>query len=365
MHSIAPLPSSQRATSSQVGAQKASWRATIHAHPYAAPAVAIAAVVAVAAGAIWWRHLFQYESTDDAFVDARTVAVSAQIVGAIIDLPVTDNQIVNADAVLVRIDPRDYEAAVAQAKAQVAQAGAAIANLDAQIDAQNARIEQAQEQVRQTQAAFEFAQEENARAQELFKTGVGTQQRAQQAASNLHQAEAAFAAAKANAKAAELQLAVLQTQRMEAVGRLEQARAVQSQAETNLSRTEIRAPVVSRVTKLSAAKGSYTQPGLALMMLVPPEVWVTANFKETQLNLMRVGQPVDIRIDAYPGRVFAGHVDSIQAGSGAAFSLLPPENATGNYVKVVQRVPVKIIFKNAPDVFVGPGMSVVPTVKVR
>jgi membrane fusion protein (multidrug efflux system) len=101
------------------------------------------------------------------------------------------------------------------------------------------------------------------------------------------------------------------------------------------------------------------------MMLVPPEVWVTANFKETQLNLMRPGQPVDIRIDAYPGRVFAGHVDTIQAGSGAAFSLLPPENATGNYVKVVQRVPVKIIFNSVPDVFVGPGMSVVPSVKVR
>jgi membrane fusion protein, multidrug efflux system len=134
-------------------------------------------------------------------------------------------------------------------------------NLDAQIDAQNARIEQALEQVRQTQAAFEFAQEENARAQELFKTGVGTQQRAQQAASNLHQVEAAFAAAKANTKAAELQLAVLQTQRTEAVGRLEQARAVQSQAKTNLLRTEIRAPVVSRVTKLSVATGNYTQPG--------------------------------------------------------------------------------------------------------
>lgn len=152
---------------------------------------------------------------------------------------------------------------------------------------------------------------------------------------------------------------------MEAVGRLDQARAVKGQAETNLSRTTIRAPVVSRVTKLSAAKGNYVVPGQALMMLVPPEVWVTANFKETQLNLMRPGQPVDLRIDAYPGRTFAGHVDSIQAGSGAAFSLLPPENATGNFVKVVQRVPVKIVFDSTPDVLLGPGMSVVPTVTVR
>ena len=365
MHSISPLRSNQPATSSQVAAPKTSWRDRIHAHTYAAAMVAIAAGIAAAAGVMGWLHMFQYETTDDAFVDARTVAVSSQITGAIIDLPVTDNQIVNADAVLVRIDPRDYETALAQARAQVAQAEASIANLVAQIDAQNARIEQAQEQVRQTQAAFGFAQEENARAQELFKSGVGTQQRAQQAASNLGQAEAAFAAARANAKAAEMQLAVLQTQLMEAAGRRDQARAVQSQAETNLSRTAISAPVVSRVTKLSAAKGNYTQPGQALLMLVPSEVWVTANFKETQLSLMRPGQPVDIRIDAYPGRAFAGHVDSIQAGTGAAFSLLPPENATGNYVKVVQRVPVKIIFNDAPDVFVGPGMSVVPSVKVR
>jgi membrane fusion protein (multidrug efflux system) len=365
MHSTVPLSSNQQAISSQVEARKNSWWDTIRARPYATAMVAIAAVVSVVAGAIWWRHMLQYESTDDAFVDARTVAVSAPITGEIIDLPVADNQIVNVDTVLVRIDPRDYETALAQAKAQVAQAEAAVANLDAQINAQNARIEQAREQVRQTQAAFEFARDENTRAQELFKTGSGTQQRAQQAASNFRQAEAAFAAAKANAKAAEMQLAILQTQRMEAVGRRDQVLAVQSQAKTNLSRTKISAPVVSRVTKLSAAVGNYAQPGQALMMLVPSEVWVTANFKETQLKLMRPGQPVDIRIDAYPDRIFAGHIDSIQAGSGAAFSLLPPENATGNFVKVVQRVPVKIIFNNAHDVFVGPGMSVVPTVKVR
>jgi membrane fusion protein (multidrug efflux system) len=365
MHSLAPSPDNQQAVSSQAGAQEPSRRDTIRAHPYAAAMVAIAAIIAVTAGAMWSLHLLQYESTDDAFVDARTVAVSSQIAGVISDLPVADNQAVNAETALVRIDPRDYAAAVAQAKAQVAQAEAAVANFDAQIDAQNARIEQAQEQVRQTQAAFEFAREENARAHELLKTGAGTQQRAQQAAANLRQADAAFASAKANSKAAEKQLAILQTQRMESLGRLDQARAAQSQADINLSRTEISAPAAGRVTKLSAAKGNYTVPGQALMMLVPPEVWVTANFKETQLNLMRRGQPVDIRIDAYPGRMFAGHVDSIQAGSGAAFSLLPPENATGNFVKVVQRVPVKIIFDGAPDVFLGPGMSVVPKVKVR
>jgi membrane fusion protein (multidrug efflux system) len=132
-----------------------------------------------------------------------------------------------------------------------------------------------------------------------------------------------------------------------------------------LARTIITAPVAGRVIKLTAAKGGYAAVGQALMMFVPREVWVTANFKETQLNLMRPGQPVDIAIDAYPGRTFAGHVDSVQSGSGTAFSLLPAENATGNYVKIVQRLPVKITFDKMPDVLLGPGMSVVPTVKVR
>jgi membrane fusion protein (multidrug efflux system) len=123
--------------------------------------------------------------------------------------------------------------------------------------------------------------------------------------------------------------------------------------------------VSGRVTKLTAAKGAYAAIGQTLMMFVPREVWVTANFKETQLNLMRPGQPVDITIDAFPGKTFKGHLDSMQSGSGTAFSLLPAENATGNYIKIVQRVPVKIVFDKPPDVLLGPGMSVVPTVKVR
>ena len=146
---------------------------------------------------------------------------------------------------------------------------------------------------------------------------------------------------------------------------LESARAQLAQAATNLSRTIITAPVAGRVTQLTAAKGAYAAVGQALMMFVPRDVWVTANFKETQLDLMRPGQPVDIEIDAYPDRTFEGHVDSVQAGSGTAFSLLPAQNATGNYVKIVQRVPVKIVFNKPPDVLLGPGMSVVPTVKVR
>jgi membrane fusion protein, multidrug efflux system len=158
---------------------------------------------------------------------------------------------------------------------------------------------------------------------------------------------------------------VLEAQIQGATGQLEQARASQQQAETNLSRTTITAPVAGRVTKLTAANGTYAQVGQALMIFVPRNMWITANFKETQLTEMRPGQPVEVTIDAYPGRTFAAHVDSIQSGSGTVFSLLPAENATVNFVKVVQRIPVKIVFDKPPDVHIGPGMSVEPIVKVR
>jgi membrane fusion protein (multidrug efflux system) len=316
-------------------------------------------------GIIWWLSVRDYESTDDAFVDARNVSVSPQVVGAIIQVPVTDNELVQTGGLLVQIDPRDYEAAVAEVQAQVAQVNATIANLDAQIEAQNARIDQAGKQVVQTQAALTFAQQENDRAQDLVKRGAGTQQAAQQTSSNLIQGQATVASSQANLVAAQKQIPVLQAQRENAEAQLKQMEAALQHAKDNLERTRLTAPEPGRATKISAAVGALAQPGQVLMIFLPENKWVTANFKETQLTDMRPGQPADISIDAYPGRVFKGHVDSIQAGSGAAFSLLPPENATGNFVKVVQRVPVKIVFDKPPDVYIGPGMSVVPSVKVR
>jgi len=306
-----------------------------------------------------------YESTDDAFIDTRTVQISAQVAAAIVEVPVTDNQLVEAGAVLVRLDDRDYVAQRDQAKAQVDQARASVDNLIAQIATQRAKIDQADKQVEQAQAALTFAKQQADRYQQLAAKGSGTVEQAQQYASNLLQSQATLAATQANATATEKQIPVLEAQRDLANGQLVQARATLAQAEANLSRTIITAPVAGRVTKLTAAKGTYAAVGQTLMMFVPREVWVTANFKETQLDLMRPGQPVDIEIDAYPDRTFKGHVDSIQSGSGTAFSLLPAENATGNYVKIVQRVPVKIVFDKPPDVLLGPGMSVVPTVKVR
>ena len=325
-------------------------------------ALIIAAIVAVV---VWWINTSGYESTDDAFIDARTVSISSQINAAIVDVPVTDNQLVDAGAVLVRLDDRDYKAQLDQAHAQVDQATASIANIDAQIAAQQARIEEADKQATQAQASLTFAQQQNKRYQTLVGNGAVTVEQAQQYASGLLQAEATYAAAQANAVATKKQLPVLRAQRTLYEAQLEQTRAAQEQAETNLSRTLITAPVAGRVARLTAAKGNYAAVGQALIMFVPRDVWVTANFKETQLVMLRPGQPVDIRIDAYPDRTFKGHVDSIQAGSGTAFSLLPAENATGNYVKIVQRVPVKIVFNERPDVLLGPGMSVVPTVTTK
>ena len=316
-----------------------------------AMALVIGTAIAILAIVSWWLHARNYETTDDAFIDTRTVQISPQVAAAIVDVPVTDNQAVEAGTELVRLDDRDYIA-------QRAQAQASVDNLIAQIAAQQAKIDQADKQAAQAKAALDFAQQEAERYQQLAKQGSATVEQAQQYGSNLLQAQASFAAAQANAVATEKQDAVLKAQ-------LESAKAQLAEAETNLSRTIITAPVAGRVTQLTAAKGTYAAVGQALMMFVPRNVWVTANFKETQLDLMRPGQPVDIEIDAYPGRAFKGHVDSIQAGSGTAFSLLPAENATGNYVKIVQRVPVKIVFDKPPDVQLGPGMSVVPTVKVR
>jgi len=313
--------------------------------------VAALVIAAIIATVVWWVNTSGYESTDDAFIDARTVSISAQVGAAIVDVPVTDNQLVKAGAVLVRLDNRDY-------KAQFDQSEANVANIDAQIAAQQARIEQAEKQSAEAQATLTFARQQEERYTGLVQKGAVTVEQAQQYASGLRQAQANYSAAQANAIATEKQLPVLRAQRAQVGAQLEQAAA-------NLSRTIVTAPEAGRVTQLTAARGNYAAVGQVLMMFVPLKVWVTANFKETQLRTVHPGDPVSIEIDAYPHHKFKGHVDSIQAGSGTAFSLLPPENATGNYVKIVQRVPVKIVFDQPPDVLLGPGMSVVPTVQTR
>lgn len=339
----------------------------IRRHPVATLLIVLALIVLAVAGYfIWLIYFHPYETTDDAFIDARSFSVAAKVSGYVSDVPVSDNQHVDAGAVIAKIDPRDYQIALDQAHGQVDVAKAAISSAEAQIAAAAAAIDEARAQQTSAEAALQYAQDENDRQQQLVKNGAGSEQAAQQATSTLRQDRASTAQAQASVTSAIKNKAAAEAQRASAVASLHQAEAQVEAAEQNLSYTTITAAQPGRVVKLSGSKGQYVQAGQAVSMFVPDEIWVTANFKETQLTDMRPGQPVDVTIDAYPDHVLRGRVDSVQPGSGTAFSLLPAENATGNYVKVTQRVPVKIVIDNWPkDVAIGPGMSVVPTVTVR
>jgi membrane fusion protein, multidrug efflux system len=322
----------------------------------------------VAAGAayLYLDNARRYESTDDAFIAARQFSVAPKVSGYLTSVPVTDNQHVNAGDVIAQIDVRDFKVALAQAEAQVAAAGDSIRNVDAEITVQQAQVGQAEAQVQQAQAGLVFANEQAARYQELEQRGAGTVQNAQQYTTARSQQQATLNTNEAALAGAQRQVDALRAQRNSAEANLDQAKAQRDQAELNLSYTTLKAAQPGRIVNLSGAVGAYATPGTSLAMFVPDDIWVTANFKETQLNAMRPNNPVRIAIDAYPGRRFDGHVASVQPGSGTAFSLLPAENATGNYVKIVQRVPVKIVLDNAPpNVALGPGMSVVPTVRTN
>ena len=293
-------------------------------HPLAVLLTAIV-IIALAAAAYfaWLIYFHPYETTDDAFVDARTFSVAAKISGYVADVPVTDNQHVNAGDVILKIDPRDYQIALDQANGQIGVAKAAIASAEAQIAAGDAAIDEAKAQQASAAAALQFAQDENNRQQQLVKSGAGSEQAAQQASSTLRQNQANFAQSQASVTSAIKNRAAAQAQRASAVASLHQAEAQVEAAQQNLNYTTITAAQPGRIVRLSGSKGQYVQAGQAISMFVPDEVWVTANFKETQLTDMRPGQPVDLTIDAYPDHVLHGKVASVQPGSGTAFSLLP------------------------------------------
>ena len=335
-------------------------------HPYLSIGAVVLLVAALIGGTLWYVQARHFETTDDAFVDARQFSVAPRVAGVVTEVHVADNKVVREGDILFQIDPRDYNITVAQQTAALEQAEAQIGNVDAQIESQKAQVEVAEAQLQQANAALVFAQQEEGRALELVQRGAGTLQTEQQRRSSLTQAQADLARSKASLSAAQTQIASLRAQRRSAEANRDAAAAQLDQAKLNLSYTEVRAAQPGTIARLTGAVGQYVQVGQAVTMYVPDRLWVTANFKETQITDMRPGQKVDLRIDAYPGRKIEGHVDSIQPGSGTAFSLLPAENATGNYVKVVQRVPVKIVFDTIPDdVTLGPGMSVVPRVRVR
>ena len=329
--------------------------------------IAVAGLVAVGGGVVWWLAARDYESTDDAFIDVHMVRVAPQVAGRVSLVPVDDNQAVAAGQLLIRIDPAPLQAKLAQAMANQANAAGSLAQAKAQRAVVEADAARARAQVDVAQANASNAVIALKRVQGLAASAAFSRQQFDDATANAASTAANLVAAQKNQASAEAQLPVTESRIETAGAALSSAKAQVEQARLDLSYTEIFASEAGHIAHKNVSSGDYVQVGQALAALVPLDVWVTANFKESQLARMRVGQPVEISIDAYPDKTFHGHVDSFQRGSGPAFSLLPPENATGNYVKVVQRVPVKIVFDSPldPNRPLGPGMSVVPSVKVR
>jgi membrane fusion protein (multidrug efflux system) len=307
------------------------------------------------------------ESTDDAYVKADSTIVSPKVSGYIAEVLVGDNQPVKAGQLLAHIDDRDFRTALDQARADVAASEAAVRNLDAQISLQQPLIEQGTADVAAAEATLQFAQEEQARYDGLMKTGSGTIQRAQQTDAALREKAAQLQHGKSGLLAAERKIDVLTSDRAKAVAQLDRARAVEAQAALYLSYTQITAPVDGTVGARSLRVGQFVQAGTQLMAVVPLDaVYVVANFKETQLTHVRDGQPVEIRIDSFHGTKLKGHVDSLSPASGLEFALLPPDNATGNFTKIVQRVPVKIALDDhSLTGLLRPGMSAEPTVDTK
>jgi membrane fusion protein, multidrug efflux system len=307
------------------------------------------------------------ETTDDAYVKADSTIVAPRVSGYIAQVLVGDNEAVKAGQLLARIDDRDFRTALDQARADVAASEAAIRNLDAQIALQQPVIEQGTADIAAADANLKFAQEEQARYDELMKSGSGTVQRAQQTDAALREKIAQLQHGKSGLLAAQRKVDVLTTERAKAVAQLDHARAVEAQAALNLSYTEIMAPVEGTVGARSLRVGQFVQAGTQLMAVVPLDaVYVVANFKETQLTHVRNGQPVEVTIDSFHGTKIRGHVDSLSPASGLEFALLPPDNATGNFTKIVQRVPVKIVLDDQSlRGLLRPGMSAEPTVNTK
>ncbi len=331
--------------------------------------IALVVIAAIGGGTRWWIESSKWVSTDDAFIDTHTVQVSAQVAGRVKAVMAADNQEVSAGQPLVELDPADFQAALSQALANQESAQGQLAQAKAQLPVAQANLDQARAQVAVAEAASTNADVNLKRDQMLERMGglaISRQQLDNDTATARSDA-ANLAAAQQKVAASEAQLALNKTQVGTAEAGVRATAAQVSQARLNLSYTVIRAPEAGHIANKTVALGNYVQVGQALTALVPDRVWVTANYKETEIGEMRVDDPVDIYVDAYPGHVFHGKVQSFQAGSGAAFSLLPPENATGNYVKVVQRVPVKITLDDDPGAhwLLGPGMSVEPYVRIR
>ena len=322
--------------------------------------------VAALAGASWYG--FDYwtvgrflVSTDDAYVRADNTTIAPKVSGYLREVLVGDNEHVKAGTVLARIDERDFKVALDQARADVAAAQATITSKQAQLEVQQSIIAAAKATIEVDIANKTFAGQENKRYTDLAATGYGSLQNAQAAQSKNAGADAAIARDQANLVSALKQVDLLKAEIAQAEAAAARASALQAQAELNLGYTTITAPIDGVVGNRTLRVGQYVQAGTQLMSLVPASgAYVIANYKETQLTHVHEGQPVDVSVDMFPGQVVHGHVDSLAPASGQEFALLPPDNATGNFTKIVQRIPVKIVLEGGAQIELRPGMSVVP-----
>jgi membrane fusion protein (multidrug efflux system) len=309
-----------------------------------------------------------YVSTDDAYIAADNAMLAPKVGGYVTQVLVNDNQLVSKGQLLVVIDPRDYQATLDGARADIAAAQAAIASDQAQLSLQQAKILAAGAMVQADQARENFAEQDRKRYEQASATGASTEQSTSQASTDVTTAAAALAADRANLLGAQRQVQVLDAAAAQSQASLAQAQARAQEAALDLSHTQITAPFDGMVGDKTVQVGDYMQPGTEVMALVPlSQIYVMANFKETQITDIHRGQPVTIGVDGYPGLHVTGKVDSVSPASGQEFALLPPDNATGNFTKIVQRVPVKIDV-NLDNTLIGklrPGMSVEPSIDTQ
>jgi membrane fusion protein, multidrug efflux system len=341
---------------------------------------AIVLAVLLFVGLDYFFDAMTHESTDDAFIAGHLVSIAPRINGQVSAVHVLDNQMVRSNDLLIEIDPSDYSITVAQKQAAAASQDAnfrtvvaAYELMRAKVTTANASALKAKSDADSAEATAKKAQSDFMRAQDLLKQKTISQQEFDSELAANTKAQADLQSAQENVEEenskvdeAQKQLAAAFAEKDMAFSQFNEAQTNVASAQLNLSYTKLFAPCDGRVTRKQVEAGDYLQTGQQIMSLVPDEVWVVANFKESQLKKMSPGQSALVEIDALGGRKFRAHVDSVQAGSGAAFSLLPPENATGNFVKVIQRVPVKIIFDEPlpADHTIGPGLSVTPSVQV-
>ena len=328
-----------------------------------------AAIIACAAYGIYQvLHSSGVQRTDDAYIRADSVLVAPRVAGVITEVLVQDNQSVKAGQLLARLDDRDYAASVTAARANLSAAQAQVKNLHASIERQAAVIDQATAATRATAASLKFAQANAQRYRNLSNAGAGTQEERQKAEAELQGWEASRDRDAASRVAAQRTLDVLKAELEVAQAAVDKNRSALEQAELNLSYTQILAPADGMVGQRSVRVGAYVDPGRPLLALVPlHQAFVVANFRETQLAHMHANQRVDIHVDSIPDQVFRGHIDSVAPATGLSFAQISPDNATGNFTKVVQRIPVKLTFAsdNPLKGRIRPGMSVGVKIDIR